>query len=187
MSTTSENSTATDLPVASPTKHPSYVVFNEDEAKRALIEARGDLFVASQLLGVTAIRLNRALQVSPVLKATVDTIEEAGNGVSDQALSLAIETRISLYRVVGLDALHDLAVMPIDENSAQNQVKLAAAARLAGGLEGGGAGGEMGEALRELRDLYQKNAPRLRVIRERTTVELSPQDERVVSEQGTKE
>lgn len=86
--------------------------------------------------------------------------------------------------MVGLDALHDLAAMPIDENSAQNQVKLAAAARLAGGLEGGGVGSEMGEAFRELNQLYQQNAPRLRVIRERTTVEMMPA-EHVVGDSST--
>jgi len=187
LSKTSENSTATDLPVASPTKHPSYTTFTEALAKEALIEARCDIFIASQLLGVTAIRLDRAIRVSPLLRQTVETVKELGSGVSDQVIQSAIDARMSLYRVAGLDALHDLATMPIDENSAQNQVKLAAAARLAGGLEGGVFGGEMGEALRELNQLYQTNAPRLRVIREKTTVEIEPLDERVVSDQGKPE
>lgn len=108
-------------------------------------------------------------------------------GISDADLHSAIEKRVSLYRVTGLDALHDLAAMPIDANSAQNQVKLAAAARLAGGLEGGGSGGEMAETFRELQQLYQQHAPRLRVIRERTTVEISPTPERLVIDQETKE
>jgi len=187
LSKTSPKSSATDLPAASPT---SYITFNEENAKRALVEARGDIFVASQLLSVSSLRLSRAIQVSLVLRATVEELEKnvpQQSGASNAQIHRAIEERIALYRVSGLDALHDLATMPIDENSAQNQVKLAAAARLAGGLEGGAGSGEMAETFRELSELYQKHAPRLRVIRERTTVELSVPDERVVSEQGPKE
>ena len=186
MSKTSQESSATDLPAVSPTK-PSYLTFTEEDAKRALIEARGDIFIASQLVGVTAIRLDRAIRVSPILQECIATIKALGPSVSEEDIHQAIESRIGIYRVVGLDALHDLATMPIDENSAQNQVKLAAAARLAGGLEGGATGGEMAETFRELRELYQKNAPRLRVTRERMTVEVSPSVENVVSEQGKQE
>lgn len=175
--------------MASRTNHPSYITFTEDSAKRALVEASGDIFVASQLLGLTSIRLHRAIQVSVVLQATVAELAKASRsgGASTEQIDRAIQERVGLYRVTGLDALHDLASMPIDENSAQNQVKLAAAARLAGGLEGGGSGGEMAETLRELGQLYQQHAPRLRVIRERTTVELSVPDERVVSSQEKSE
>ena len=140
----------------------------------ALVEARGDIFVASQLLGITALRLNRAIQVSSLLQATVDAIATTHKGIGPEALNDAIEQRLKIYRVVGLDALHDLAAMPLDANSAQNQVKLAAAARLAGEAGGGASGGEMGEALRELNQLYHEHAPRLRVVRERVTVEVSP-------------
>jgi hypothetical protein len=159
---------------------PAYLGLTEEDAKQTLIDARGDIFVASQLLGITALRLNRAIQVSPVLQATVDAIVRVGKGASEASIQEAIDSRLLLYRVDGLDALHDLATMPIDENSAQNQVKLAAAARLAGTVEGIGSG-SLEETLRELNKSYQENAPRLRVIRERTTIETIP--ERVVSEQ----
>ncbi len=144
--------------------------------KDALIEARGDIFIASQFLGITALRLNRAIQVSPVLQTTLDALQECGEGVSQTAIHAAIEHRLSLYRVAGLDALHELATMPINENSAQNQVKLAAAARLAGSPEEGAGGGEVGEALRALNELYHQQAPRLRVVRERLTVEVAPDE-----------
>ena len=186
MSKTSQESNGTDLPAVSPTK-PSYLTFTEEDAKRALIESRGDIFITAQMLGVTALRVNRAIKLSPVLQTTLDEVKKSSPGISDADLHSAIEERVGLYRVTGLDALHDLAAMPIDANSAQNQVKLAAAARLAGGLEGGATGGEMAETFRELRELYQKNAPRLRVTRERMTVEVSPSVENVVSEQGKQE
>lgn len=161
---------------------PAYLGLTEATAKQALIEARGDIFVASQLLGLTAVRLNRAIQVSPILQAAVDAIPKLSKGASESAIEDAIQSRVALYRVAGLDALHDLATMKIDANSAQNQVKLAAAARLAGSVEQGG-GSALEETLRELNKSYAENAPRLRVIRERLTVETLPV-ERIVSEQG---
>lgn len=158
----------------------NYLTLTEESMKAALIEARGDIFIASQFLHVSALRLNRAIQLSAVLQATLDALKEQGKGVSAEALHTAIEQRVSLYRVAGLDALHELATMPIDENSAQNQVKLAAAARLAGSAESGGGSADVMETLRQLNESYQQNAPRLRVIREKTTIETLPA-ERVVS------
>ena len=152
----------------------SYLTVTEGGMKDALIEARGDIFIASQLLGITAIRLNRAIKISPLLQATLDTTTTAHKGLSREALNEAVEERLVLYRVAGLDALHELATMPLDDNSAQNQVKLAAAARLAGSPEAGAGGGEVGEALRALNQLYHEQAPRLRVVRERLTVEVAP-------------
>lgn len=173
-----------DTPEDSPTKWPAAVVnLTEDNARAMLIEARGDIFIASQLLHVSAIRLNRAIQISPELQATLDGIKEAGKGASDASIQTAIEQRLLLYRVAGLDALHDLATMPIDENSAQNQVKLAAAARLAGTQEHVGGSSEMAEVMRELNRQYEESAPRIRVTRERMTIEAMP-PERVVGEQN---
>lgn len=143
--------------------------------KAALIEARGDIFIASQLLGVTPIRLTRAIQVCQHLQVAMDESRKAVSGVTREAIEDAISTRVSLYRVVGLDALHDLATMPIDVNSAQNQVKLAAAARLVGETSHGQAGGEMAEAFRELNLAYQEGSKRIRVVRQ-TLVEIEGTD-----------
>lgn len=165
-----------DKPVA------AYLTLTEDSMKRAIIESRGDIFVASQLLQVTALRLNRAIQQSPVLFASLEVSKQphAGEGTSKQ-IEQAISERVGLYRVVGLDALHDLAAMPIDANSAQNQVKFAAAARLVEGIGSQSFSGEMEGLFREMRESYQTEAPRLRVVRERLTIETVP--ERLVSEQ----
>lgn len=163
----------------------------EEAMKVALIEARGDIFYAAQLLRITALRLDRAIRVSATLQATLATLRETPQreqpALTDSMIQSEVDRRIALGRAVGLEALHDLASMPIDENSAQNQVKLAAAARLAGGLEGGGSNAEMAETLRQLQQDYQQNAPRLRVIRERTTVEIEPRVENIVSEQPKQE
>jgi len=143
----------------------------------ALIEGRGDLFIASQLLGITALRLDRAIRVSATLQAVVEGIRDVKG--SDSYLHAtatdfqkAIERRLVMGRIVGMDALIELASMPLDDNSAQNQVKLAAAARLAGPAEGSQGGGELAEALRELNQAYQENAPRIRVMRQ-TVIEVT--------------
>lgn len=161
-----------------------YELLTEDGMKAALIEARGDLFIAAQLLRIPALRLNRAIAASPVLATALEVTKDKSlpTGVTQKQIEQAIAERVGLYRVAGLDALHDLATMPIDENSAQNQVKLAAAARLVGEGMTAGSSGDLENIFRELRDTYQTEAPRLRVIRERTTIEQMP-PERVVSEQ----
>lgn len=152
-----------------------YEQLTEDGIKHAIIEARGDIFVAAQFLGVTAMRMDRGIRSSTILQETLKQVRLPENAALDSAaLEEAIRARTQIYRVVGLDSLHELATMPLSENSAQNQVKLAAAARLAGSSESSGAGGEVAETLRALNESYQKEAPRIRVIRERTTVEVDP-------------
>ena len=60
---------------------------------------------------------------------------------------------------------------PIDKNSAQNQVKFLAASRLVGANEAGSGGDDLAATLRDLNREYQEAAPRLRIVRERTTTE----------------
>ena len=163
-----------------------YENLTEASIKNALIESRGDIFITAALLHVTSIRIHRAIAVSPDLQTALEVSKDSGPGVPLETIHKAIEARLTIYRAVGLDALHDLATMPIDENSAQNQVKLAAAARLAGSVEGQAGGNELADTLRELNKSYQENAPRLRVIREKITVETLP-PERVVNPQDVPE
>lgn len=161
----------------------TWEALTEASIQAALIEARSDIFVAAQLLRVTAVRLNRAIQISPVLAATLEETKKAGPGATQKQIEDAIRDRIGLYRVTGLDALHDLAAMELgkNDNSAWGQVKFAAAAKLVEGVASQSSSGELEVILRELREDYQKSAPRLRVIRERTTIETLP-DERVIDQ-----
>lgn len=91
----------------------------------------------------------------------------------EQRLDLAIELRMQFYQCSGLDALYDLAMMPLDKNSGLMQVKYLAAQRLAGpaaaaGDGPGGAKTAFDKTLSDLNELFHKKAPRLREIRERT-------------------
>ncbi len=103
-------------------------------------------------------------------------------GDPEEALTKLALQKMAAYQIDALDAIHDLAMMPISTNSAQNQVKFVAAKLLAfreadqapsdGGLEG---------TLRALNDAYHKDAPRIRSVRERVvTFESEP---RVIEQQ----
>jgi hypothetical protein len=87
--------------------------------------------------------------------------------LSQEQVELDIARRLTLYRSDGLDSLHDLATMPITENSAMAQVKLAAAARLAGGVERDQGGSDVAQTLALLNQAYHENAPRIKSVRER--------------------
>lgn len=167
----------------------SYLNLTENGIEAALVEARGDIFIASQLLGmgVTALRVDRAIRVSARLQAVVAGIQDVKGSESylaatTQDFQRAIARRLEIGRIVGMDALLELASMPLDANSAQNQVKLAAAARLVGPAAESAGAGEMAEALRELNQQYHESAPKIRVMRQTlTTIEVQPQGERDVT------
>lgn len=154
----------------------------EEQIKRALIESQGDLWIASQALGnYTVVQLDRFIRVSEELQRTVLAIRqtkvdpEYQKWSAEQARS-AVESRLSLYQADGLDALHQIATMPLSDNSAQNQVKLAAAARLAGNRDTADAGpSDLAQTLEILNREYQENAPKIKSIRERiVTFESEP-------------
>ena len=150
-----------------------------------IMEARGDIFVASQMLGMTARKLDQNIRASENLQRIYMAIKQTQTRTDYDTMSAAqveqdVQRRLALYRVDGLDALHDIATMPISDNSAQNQVKLAAAARLAGTQEQNSTGSEIDATLRALNESYHAEAPRIRVTRERMTFETIP-PERVVN------
>lgn len=152
--------------------------FNEASIERALIEAQGDLFVASQSLGhVTVLKLDRAIRASERLQAVFLAIKEVKalpeyDRASQERMEQEVARRMTFYRADGLEALHELATMTIGENSAMAQVKLAAAARLSGTMERA-AGSEIEETLRDLNEQFHRNAPRIKVTRQ-LIVEMQP-------------
>lgn len=88
----------------------------------------------------------------------------------EERLNLAIEMRMEFYKCAALDALYDLAMMPMPDNSAMAQVKFMAASRLAGPLEGvedRGKGPTFDSVLSDLNKRFHENAPRIREVRER--------------------
>jgi len=163
---------------------PPVPAFNEASIERALIDAGGDLFVASQLLGhVTMMKLDRAIRVSERLQAVFLTIQEvkalpAYDKMSQERLELEVQRRMAFYRADGLEAIHELATMPVGDNSAMAQVKLAAAARLVGGAGEREGESDIQQVLRDLNDQYHQHATRLKITRQ-TSIEIGP-EERVI-------
>jgi hypothetical protein len=107
-----------------------------------------------------------------LLRAPPAPPSDGHQGAVEGQLEEAIKHRMARFQTDALDALHDLATMPVSENSAQNQVKLLAAKLLAGTLLSPEASGDEDETnkllLRRINEEFERNAPRLRMIRERT-------------------
>lgn len=151
--------------------------FNEASIEQALLDAHGDLFIASQLLGhVTVLKLDRAIRASDRLqnvfleiKAVVALPEY--DRLSQAQLEKEIARRMTMYRTDALESLHQLATMDTTDNSAMAQVKLAAAARLSGPLGDTAGSSDIERTLRELNEQYHLHAPRIKVTR--TTIEVS--------------
>lgn len=160
--------------------------FSEANIEKAIVDARGDVFLAAQLLGhVTTLKVHRAIRSSERLTAVYLAIEQVKqlpefDRISTERLEQEISSRIVIYRSDALAALHDLATMPISgDNSAQNQVKLAAAARLAGSAGPRGEASELEETLRDLNEQYQVDAPRIKITRQ-TSIEIERSSEKVI-------
>ncbi len=110
--------------------------------------------------------VEKALQVPASNLPTIPKLPE-------ERLNLAIEMRMEFYRCAALDALYDLAMMPLPDNSAMAQVKFMAAARLAGPVEGvpdRGAGPTFDSVLADLNKRFHESAPRIREVREKITI-----------------
>jgi hypothetical protein len=106
-------------------------------------------------------------------------LARAGNrmkGYSEAQLAKLVVRRMAEYRIDALEAIYNIATMPISDNSAQNQVKLMAAKVLAfpEGLQAPTDGGLRG-VLDAMNQAYHKDAPRIRSVRERiVTFESEP-------------
>jgi hypothetical protein len=88
----------------------------------------------------------------------------------EERLTRAIELRMEFYRCTALDAMYDLAMMPLGENSSLMQVKFMAASRLIGPAPdgvGGAPAGDFDSVLASLNEKYHKTAPRIKSVRER--------------------
>jgi len=87
-----------------------------------------------------------------------------------QRLTLAMQARMDLYQVSALDALYDIAMMPISGNSGQNQIKYLACCKLLGNngvptqLKEGDS--DTSKVLAELNVAFWKGAKRIKRMRE---------------------
>lgn len=141
--------------------------------------ARGNLVLASSRLGVSVSRLDRVLQLAPKILMFAGELQRVSKEKEEknklylkahvEQVEEELARRAILYRSEALDAIRDLATMPLSDNSAQNQVKLAAAIRLYGETKEKAIGEEIqATLLQALNKDFHEKAPRLRSIRQTT-------------------
>ena len=137
----------------------------------ALLSARGDLFVASSILGVTGRELDSYIRSSDELQtfcAAVGSVKASGDykKFSDEQFADELERLTKGYRIEALDVIHEIATEPmIEMSAAEKEVKLKAAIALRGAPEAKGASQDNASILAELNAIYQSAAPKIRTIR----------------------
>lgn len=139
--------------------------------KTALIEAKGDIFLAASTLDCTPGEFDRYIRASGELQnfaAAIETvkIDPGYSRMSAEQFENELADLTRAYRVVGLEELHGLATMEHGGSAAMAKVKLQAAISLHGGQQQTGGDREIEHALSELNQLYHQNAPRIREIRQ---------------------
>lgn len=153
---------------------------------KALRDSRGDIVLASRQMNMSVAKFAEAIKMSRqfrklarelkrhqenahgqhVLRGTIEQIEED------------VRRKAILYKHEAMDVLLEIASQPLTENGYNNQIKLHAAMKLVD-LPGvkieTHLSDHLAETLKILNDDFNRNAPRLRVIREtvRETVEVA--------------
>jgi len=155
---------------------PTCIICEQDLPNNSFRSRRGKL-ATECLVCVEKLRPKRTQKERTFVQALLDAPEQkapAIKGNSEEKLKQAIELRMELYKSDAIDALHDLAMMPLEgANSATLQVKYLAACRLAGPAPEPGTGrpdNAIAGVLAELDERYKQQAPRIREIRERVVV-----------------
>jgi hypothetical protein len=148
-----------------------------DEVYAAVREARGDIENAARALSTTVGQLDRALSMSRranEMARLIGKFTMRGKKISDRYLK-QIENRIErkavFYRSEAMDVLMQIASMPLTDNAYHNQIKMQAAMKLVDiprvqTAADAKQSDDIAITLRLLNEEFQKNAPRLRVIRE---------------------
>jgi formylmethanofuran dehydrogenase subunit E-like metal-binding protein len=151
-------------------------LISEDYIKQALTEAKGDIFLAASALDCTAQDLDRYIRASAELQAFAAAIEKvkvdpAYSRMSTEQFETRVQDLTRAYKVVALDALHELATMNHKGSAAMAKVKMQSAIALRGNQQVSVGDREIEHALAELNQLYHANAPRIKEIRQ-TVVKL---------------
>jgi hypothetical protein len=146
---------------------------SEPNVRAALLQAKGDIFIASNLLRMPAPHLDRCIRASEPMMAFAATIAQVKadpdyEKMSGGQFAAEINRLSSQYALDGLNVIHELATGDAF-TAAEKQVKLDAAVHLRGGAAIGNGGSEMEQLLHVLNQQYQEHAPRIREIRKETT------------------
>ena len=152
----------------------------------ALLDARGDLFVAASILGVTGRELDGYIRASDDLQsfsAAIGTVKTSSDykRLSDEQFADELDRLTKGYRLEALDVIHEIAtermsaedrvledgsfVKGFRMSAAEKEVKLKAAVALRGAPEIRAGVSDHSAVLAELNDLYVQTAPRIKSVR----------------------
>lgn len=141
-----------------------YAKVTQKSVEKALIDARGDILLASKILRLSLREFDNVLRAIPGIDALLGQIEEvkadnpAYAKMSGEWFERQCVRAISLYRLAALESLYELATMEMTDKAAMMNVKREAAVNLWGGDKGGtgGVAGELTEFFKSLNDDYQQ-------------------------------
>ena len=160
-------------------------LITEDTIKAALTQAKGDLFLSSCYLGVTARELDGYIRASDTLQGFVAAIAKVKQDpeyrkMSNEQFSDELERLTRAYHLEALEVIHVLA-MEGSTSAAGKEVQLKAAIALMGSAPQKQADTSQMATLQELNQLYQQSAPRIKSVRIQTAqVEFHPQSTELV-------
>lgn len=160
------------VPRIKATKRKANLGFLPKDIKWALKQTDGSVYEAAQLLNTSEKKIDTAIRLSKRLSNFFIELKTSGDnhGGKYQNASLPVilddlKRRQVLYRSEALDAIRELATMPMNDNSGMMQVKLLAAVRLYNETGEKDAGSTIGDVLQALNVEYQQTAPRISEIR----------------------
>ena len=141
---------------------------NEDIVRLVLLRNKGDLIRSAGELTIRPSTLVRWIRSVPSVANLWQEMElvkadPAFDNATAQQFEAEIKARATVYRLDGLEVLHELATTGHDGVSSMAEVRLKAAIELRSSTEFGSTGG--GNVLAELNELYRVNAPRIRSMR----------------------
>ena len=144
-------------------------IVTTEAISEALLGARGDLFVAASILGVTGRELDGYIRSSEELQtfsAAIGSMKASADykRLSDEQFADELERLTKGYRIEALDVIHEMATMTYD-SAAMAEVKLKAAIALRGAPEVKAGTQDNGAVLAELNAIYQSSAPRIKTVR----------------------
>lgn len=156
-------------------------LISEDTIKDALTQAKGDLFLSSCYLGVTARELDGYIRASDTLQGFVAAIAKVKQDpeyrkMSNEQFSDELERLTRAYHLEALEVIHGLAMEP-GGSAAGKEVQLKAAIALMGSAPQKKVDSGQMATLQELNELYHQSAPRIKSVRIQTAqIEFHPQD-----------
>lgn len=140
---------------------------SEDTIRKALTDCKGDIFLSASMLGCTGRELDWYIRRSDSLQHFASTIAKVKNNpeferMSTEQFNSELATLSRTFKIEAIEVIHQLATMDYD-SAALAEVKLKAAIQLRGSV--GEVSQEDSSILRELNEIYQAQAPRLKSIR----------------------